>query len=287
MSGAQDESDVRVAGAYPVGSSVLARVAGKTGWYVGTVVGVPGAEASKRPRDTVCVVSPEGAWEDIATGNLRLWNRPEETVWHKRRKARNHHATRHVEAANRQSTLSAVVQLDIRSGADLARWASAKKAAEAVPGLADAADVVASCRGQQAQAGGYKWRFADPRHKVDTADVDEMIRQNYAIEIQKDNPKKVGTKSAELYDLYKAAASVKQMLDMGGRRADVAYDINHGWITFVDPDLNARFTGGAALTDEPPRADEPDSDDEAEAEPAAARPAPSDDDHDNFAGEIQ
>ena len=56
---------------------------------------------------------------------------------------------------------------------------------------------------------------------------------DYAIEIQKDNPKKAGTKSAELYDLYKFATTVKEMLALGGRRGDVAYDIAHGWITRV------------------------------------------------------
>jgi len=98
---------------------------------------------------------------------------------------------------------------------------------------------------------------------------------DYAIEIQKDNPKKAGTKSADLYDQYKGAGTVKEMLSLGGRRGDVSYDIAHGWITrvpaappsfrassrthrrrrFPDAELNRRFCGADAKEEEeaPPR----------------------------------
>ena len=102
-----------------------------------------------------------------------------------------------------------------------------------------------------------------------------MIQMDYAIEIQKDNPKKAGTKSADLYDQYKGAGTVKEMLSLGGRRGDVSYDIAHGWITrvpaapppfrassrthrrrrFPDAELNRRFCGADAKEEEeaPPR----------------------------------
>jgi len=60
------------------------------------------------------------------------------------------------------------------------------------------------------------------------------------------NPKKPGTKSADLYDLYKSASSVREMLALGGRRGDVSYDISHGWIEFEDPGLQLRFAGAPA-----------------------------------------
>jgi hypothetical protein len=53
-------------------------------------------------------------------------------------------------------------------------------------------------------------------------------------------------RSHELYDKYKVARTVREMLALGGRRGDVAYDVSHGWITFVDPDIARRCAGAAA-----------------------------------------
>ena len=91
-------------------------------------------------------------------------------------------------------------------------------------------------------AGGYKWTFAAPRPKLDAADVQELIDGNYAIQIQQRNPKKAGTKSALLYDQYKGAENIRDMLALGARRADIPYDISHGWVTLVDPTLQKRFS---------------------------------------------
>ena len=55
-------------------------------------------------------------------------------------------------------------------------------------------------------------------------------------------PKKAGTKSALLYDQYKGAESIRDMLALGARRADIPYDISHGWVTLVDPTLQKRFS---------------------------------------------
>mmetsp|Transcript_13333 Transcript_13333/g.45626 ORF Transcript_13333/g.45626 Transcript_13333/m.45626 type:complete len:279 (+) Transcript_13333:78-914(+) len=238
---------------YPVGCSVLAKVpGGGAGWFAGTVVGVPASVSATRKPGTVRVVFADGAAADCGLGELRAWQKPDESAWSKRRKVRG---GRHVETANRQSAHSSVEQLDVATEEKIARWQSARKAAESLHSVGDPADIIACCRGQAPQAGGYKWRFADPRPKVDAADIDEMIQMDYAIEIQKDNPKKAGTKSADLYDQYKGAGTVKEMLSLGGRRGDVSYDIAHGWITFPDAELNRRFCGADAKEEEeaPPR----------------------------------
>ena len=230
---------------------MLAKVPGKgAGWFVGTVVGVPASVSAKRPPGTVRVVFADGEPVDVTDEQLRAWTKPEETGWHKKRKVTR---GRHVEAANRQSAHSSVDQLDVATEEKIARWQTARRAAESIVSVGDAVDIIACCRGQQPQAGGYKWKFADPRPKVDAADIDELIQMDYAIEIQKDNPKKAGTKSAELYDLYKFATTVKEMLALGGRRGDVAYDIAHGWITLVDPELNRRFCGVKEEVETKPR----------------------------------
>lgn len=39
---------------------------------------------------------------------------------------------------------------------------------------------------------------------------------------QQVNPKRAGTKSHNLYELYKKAKTVREMLSLGGRRADIS-----------------------------------------------------------------
>ena len=41
---------------------------------------------------------------------------------------------------------------------------------------------------------------------------------------------------------YKGAESIRDMLALGARRADIPYDISHGWVTLVDPTLQKRFS---------------------------------------------
>lgn len=45
-----------------------------------------------------------------------------------------------------------------------------------------------------------------------------------------------------LYEAYKKAGTLREMLALGGRRADISYDLGHGWITFEDPELARRFS---------------------------------------------
>ena len=127
------------------------------------------------------------------------------------------------------------------SGDSLKRWPSAKRAAEGVSWVPDSCDIVLCCRGSAPQAGGYRWKFADPRPKIDSADVDELLSVDAKCVILKVNPKKKPSKSHDLYEGYKTANSLKEMLSKGGRRGDIAYDIAHGWITLLDPELARRF----------------------------------------------
>jgi len=90
-------------------------------------------------------------------------------------------------------------------------------------------------------------RYAEPAPQpAPQQSCRRLIRLDARIRIQRVNPKKPGTKSADLYDLYKGASSVREMLSLGGRRGDVSYDISHGWIEFEDPGLQLRFTGAPA-----------------------------------------
>lgn len=45
---------------------------------------------------------------------------------------------------------------------------------------------------------------------------------NAAVEYQQDNPKRPGTKSHKLYEAYKQAKTLREMLKLGGRRADIS-----------------------------------------------------------------
>ena len=86
-----------------------------------------------------------------------------------------------------------------------------------------------------------EWRFVESGTRIDANDVDELLSLNAEIIIQKTNPKRKPSKSHDLFEQYKFANNVKEMLSLGGRRGDVSYDIAHGWIKFKDPDLERRF----------------------------------------------
>lgn len=52
----------------------------------------------------------------------------------------------------------------------------------------------------------------------------------------KDNPKKPSSKSFVRYALYTPGISVKDFIAAGGLKADVKYDMEHGFITLVSPE---------------------------------------------------
>lgn len=208
-----------------VGTSVVAKV--DNGWYAGTVV---------KGDPPYHVVFEDGTTEDVDT--VRVWARPTELPWHKRRKRTDKHG---------HSSMRAVEQLDATTLEPMARFPTARRACEQLPWVPGPEDVVNCCRGFQPQAGGFKWRFAEPRGKLDGNDVNELLAGGAIIAFQQTNPKKAGTKSADLYDKYKSATTFREMLNLGGRRADISYDLTHGWIAFEDPEMARRF--GCAVAD--------------------------------------
>ena len=227
---------------------VLARCSANMGqWFGGTIV-----EADNLEDDTCRVVFLDGGKEDMSIANVRVWDRPPLSDWH--RKHQGPIKSRYVaDVQSKANTHRSVLQFDLESGALIAQFVSARRAVDNVPSLNDPQEVLACCKGTVEQAGGYKWTFAAPRPKLDAADVQELIDGNYAIQIQQRNPKKAGTKSALLYDQYKGAESIRDMLALGARRADIPYDISHGWVTLVDPTLQKRFSPPpTAAAPEPP-----------------------------------
>ena len=234
--------------AFAPDTHVLARCSANLGqWFGGTIV-----EADNLDEGTCRVVFLDGAKEDVSINNVRVWDRPPLSDWH--RKHQGPIKSRYVaDVQSKANTHRSVLQFDLESGALIAQFVSARRAVDNVPSLNDPQEVLACCKGTVEQAGGYKWTFAAPRPKLDAADVQELIDGNYAIQIQQRNPKKAGTKSALLYDQYKGAESIRDMLALGARRADIPYDISHGWVTLVDPTLQKRFSPPpTAAAPEPP-----------------------------------
>jgi len=237
------------------GASVLAQSGEwRSGWYAGTVV-------SKSPTsETYRVVFVDGTTaEAIDKSSLRVWSRPAEFAWHKRRKPDKQFRR----GENGASSQRSVEQLDAKTRELIARWPSSKRASEKLTWILGPEDIVACCRGMTPQAGGYAWRFAEGgKHKIDAADVDELLGTNARITFQQDNPKRHGTKSHNLYETYKKAKTLKEMLSLGGRRADISYDLAHGWIQFDDPELARRFAVAKAAEAKQPDGKKPDDDPE-------------------------
>ena len=242
--------------AYAPDTHVLARCSANLGqWFGGTVV--EGGE------DGTCrVVFLDGAKEDVLIKNIRVWDRPPLSDWH--RKHQGPIKSRYVaDVQSKANTHRSVLQFDLESGALIAQFVSARRAVDNVPSLTDPQEVLQCCKGAVESAGGYKWTFAAPRPKLDAADVQELIDGNYAIQIQQRNPKKAGTKSALLYDQYKGAENIRDMLALGARRADIPYDISHGWVTLVDPTLQKRFSPPpTAAAPDPPSKEVAEADEE-------------------------
>ena len=65
--------------------------------------------------------------------------------------------------------------------------------------------------------------------------------ENLRIEYEQDNPKKFGTMSWERYERYKKANTVAEMIDLGGKVADVAFDYSRGYIYVPDGGQFATF----------------------------------------------
>ena len=235
--------DLGVTEAVAVGASVLVRLPDRAGWYAGTALGPSGAGRGRPLRVTLV----DGSSVAVGRADLRAWARPQETAWHRKRK----HLLRASPGSSKRraspdpnigAAARSVDQIDVETGAAIGRFANAKKAAEACPWIPEPADVVSCCRGVAPEAGGFKWRFAlEQRPRIEASDVTDILNENVAITIQAQNPKKPKTVSHDLYEKYKTAKTVREMLALGGRRADVSYDIAHGWITFDDDAVAKRY----------------------------------------------
>ena len=53
------------------------------------------------------------------------------------------------------------------------------------------------------------------------------------------NPKLAGSKSAKRYEAYKHAATLREMLGLGGRHGDITNDLSRGFFVFTDGDAMA------------------------------------------------
>ena len=244
--------------AFAPDTHVLAHSSNNMGqWFGGTIV-----EAENLEDDTCRVVFLDGAKEDVSISNIRVWDRPPLSDWH--RKHQGPIKSRYVsDTQSKANTHRSVLQFDLETGNLIAQFVSARRAVDNVPSLTDPQEVLQCCKGAVESAGGYKWTFAAPRPKLDASDVQELIDGNYAIQIQQRNPKKAGTKSALLYDQYKGAESIRDMLALGARRADIPYDISHGWVTLVDPTLQKRFSPPpTAAAPDPPSKEAVEDDDD-------------------------
>jgi len=156
-----------------VGTAVLCKAPGTggNGWYGGTVIG-PGLEPESDDAETYRVVFMDGTIAPtVRRCDAVLWGgKPEERIWHKRHKFFDRSRRPETHAMNRT-----VEQLDPTTLEAMSRWPTARRACEAFTWIPDPADIVACCRGQIPQAGGYKWRFTETGARVDANDVDELL----------------------------------------------------------------------------------------------------------------
>lgn len=82
---------------------------------------------------------------------------------------------------------------------------------------------------------------AEPRKrndaKITARLVLKLIQVNAAVEFVDSNPKRPGTKSHDLFNKYRQASTVNEILQHGGRKADVSFDLARGYFKLTDPTL--------------------------------------------------
>ena len=62
--------------------------------------------------------------------------------------------------------------------------------------------------------------------------VKQAFENDAPIHFKMTNPKKLGSKSYERYEIYKTATTLKEMLSLGGKYADMKYDYEHEYFSF-------------------------------------------------------
>lgn len=73
--------------------------------------------------------------------------------------------------------------------------------------------------------------------KLPMAFIDHMLQRNARCALEQRNPKKEGTKSRVLYESYKAACTIGEIVELGGRKADIQFDLQRGYVTLLDDDM--------------------------------------------------
>ena len=74
---------------------------------------------------------------------------------------------------------------------------------------------------------------ASSKKAMSNHELDNMIGQAAPIQILQENPKKVGSKSHARYEVYKAANTLAEFVELGGTRADIKYDMERGFLTLL------------------------------------------------------
>ena len=126
--------------AYAPDTHVLARCSANLGqWFGGTIV--EGGE------DGTCrVVFLDGAKEDVSINNIRVWDRPPLSDWH--RKHQGPIKSRYVaDVQSKANTHRSVLQFDLETGNLIAQFVSARRAVDNVPSLTDPQEVLTMLQG--------------------------------------------------------------------------------------------------------------------------------------------
>jgi len=69
--------------------------------------------------------------------------------------------------------------------------------------------------------------------------VDKCLRCNAALRVKQENPKR--GMSAYRYDMYKSATTIRQVLDLGAKKADLQFDLQRRYMNFEDPRVEAEL----------------------------------------------
>ena len=225
-------------------------------WFGGTIV-----EAENLDEGTCRVVFLDGGKEDVSSKCESVGPPSCRTGTSKHQGPIK---SRYVaDVQSKANTHRSVLQFDLESGALIAQFVSARRAVDNVPSLNDPQEVLACCKGTVGTSGRLQWTFAKaPRPKLDAADVQELIGRQLRDPDPAAKPEegrhqvRCCTTSIKVRNLSRTCSR------SGARRADIPYDISHGWVTLVDPTLQKRFSPPPTAAAPDPRSKKAVEDDE-------------------------
>lgn len=64
--------------------------------------------------------------------------------------------------------------------------------------------------------------------------IETLIKKNVNISCQQENPKRLNTLSNVRYEKYKTATTLQQVIELGGSKRDIAWDIQKSYMVFQD-----------------------------------------------------